>query len=70
MERIVSLLFLISLSSCQACVETDQLVKLECIPGEKLVCDEHGENFPSADSVDIAQRAGQCSYGLRKFAMG
>tara|TARA_R100000995_G_scaffold84810_1_gene64964 strand:+ start:691 stop:1971 length:1281 start_codon:yes stop_codon:yes gene_type:complete len=45
--------------------EEDRLVKLECIPGEKLVCDENGQDFPAADPIDIAQRAGQCSYGLK-----
>jgi len=45
--------------------EEDRLVKLECVPGEKLVCDEHGQDFPAADPVDIAKRAGQCSYGIK-----
>ena len=53
------------LASCQACVEDDKLIKLECVPGDELVCDEHGQDFPSADVNDIAQRAGQCSYGKR-----
>ena len=45
--------------------EEDRLVKLECVPGEKIVCDEHGQDFPNADPIDIAQRSGQCSYGLK-----
>jgi hypothetical protein len=53
------------LTSCSACVETDQLVKLECIPGQKLVCDELGQDFPAANPDEIAQRAGQCSYGIK-----
>ena len=45
--------------------EEDRLIKLECVPGSKIVCDEHGQDFPAADPVDIAQRAGQCSYGIK-----
>ena len=65
MKRLVLFFAPLVLASCQACVEDDKLIKLECIPGEKLVCDEHGQDFPSADPVDIAQRSGQCSYGLK-----
>ena len=65
MKRFVLFLVPLFLTSCSACVETDQLVKLECIPGEKLVCDELGQDFPAANPDEITQRAGQCSYGIK-----
>ena len=68
MKQIVLLFIPLILTACQACVEDDKLVKLECIPGEKLVCDEYGQEFPNADPVDVVQRAGQCSYGLKTCA--
>ena len=53
------------LTSCSACIDDEKLIRLECVPGEKLVCDELGQDFPAADPIDVAKRAGQCSYGLR-----
>jgi hypothetical protein len=64
MKRLVLLLPLI-LTSCSACIDDEKLIRLECVPGEKLVCDELGQDFPAADPNDVAKRAGQCSYGLR-----
>ena len=64
MKRLVLLLPLI-LTSCSACIDDEKLIRLECVPGEKLVCDELGQDFPAADPIDVAKRAGQCSYGLR-----
>ena len=65
MERIVSLLFLIFLSSCQACVESDQLVKLECIPGARQVCDHHGNVHESLNPDNPPSLPGQCAYGYK-----
>ncbi len=65
MKHLVLFLVPFFITSCSACVETDQLVKLECIPGEKLVCDELGQDFPAVNPDEITQRAGQCSYGLK-----
>ena len=70
MKRQVLFFASLFLTSCQACVEDDKLIKLECIPGDELVCDEYGQDFPSADVDDIAQRAGQCSYGLVRLMVG
>ena len=64
MKRLVLLLPL-TLTSCSACIDDEKLIRLECVPGEKLVCDELGQDFPAADPIDVAKRAGQCSYGLR-----
>ena len=60
MERIVSLLFLIFLSSCQACLEDDQLVPLECRPGERQLCDHEGAILSSLDPDDPPKKAGRC----------
>ena len=49
--------------------EEDRLVKLDCVPGDKLVCNEFGQNFPSVDPAEIPERSGQCSYGTRTCTM-
>ncbi len=65
MKRFIMLLLSIILTACSACIDDDELVKLECIPGEKIVCDLDGENYPNAMTDPIPNLAGQCSYGLR-----
>ena len=59
----IALLCVVSLFS--GCSSDEDLVRLECVPGEQIVCNELDQDFPNADPVDIPQRAGQCSYGLR-----
>ena len=56
---------LLMLSSCSACIEQDELVRLECVPGEKMVCDLAGEDYPNAIVDPIPRLAGQCSYGTK-----
>jgi hypothetical protein len=64
MKRFV-LFFVPLLMICQACIDQEELVRLECTPGDKIVCDEYGIDFPSADPIDIPKRSGQCSYGVK-----
>ena len=56
---------LLMLSSCSACVDQDELVRLECIPGQKIVCSLEGEDYPNATVDPIPTLAGQCSYGTK-----
>ena len=65
MERVVNLLFIIFITSCQACLEDDQLVPLECRPGEMQVCDHHGNILSSLNPENIPSLPGQCTYGTR-----
>ena len=61
-----SLLFVpLYLASCQACLEDDQLVPLECRPGEKQVCDHHGNILDSLNPENIPSLPGECTYGIR-----
>jgi hypothetical protein len=65
MKRIVLFLLPIILTACSACIDEDELIRLECIPGQKMVCDLEGENYPNATPDPMPTLAGQCSYGLR-----
>ena len=65
MKRLVLFFVPLVLMSCQACLEDDQLVPLECRPGQKQVCDHHGAILSSLDPNDIPQKSGVCKYGLR-----
>ena len=65
MKRIVMCLFLMVLTACSACIEDDELVRLECIPGEKVVCGLEGKNYPNATTNPMPNLVGQCSYGIR-----
>ena len=58
-------LSIIFLASCQACIDDEELVRLECTPGHKMICDHEGENFPNATTETIPPKPGQCSYGVR-----
>jgi len=64
-KRVVGLFLVALLFGC----EEDRLVKLECVLGDKLVCNEFGQNFPAVDPADIPERTGQCSYGTRTCTM-
>ena len=61
----VSFFTLLCLTSCQACVEQDQLVKLECTPGERQVCDHHGNILASLNPDNPPSLPGICTYGTR-----
>ena len=62
MIRFVFVLFLCALiSGC----EEDRLVKVDCVSGEQVVCDESNLNFSEADPTDPPFRTGQCSFGIR-----
>ncbi|MAJ03100.1 MAG: hypothetical protein CMP37_04225 [Rickettsiales bacterium] len=65
MKRFVLLFFPLILIACSACTDEDKLVRLECVPGEKMVCDQEGKDYPNAIVDPMPTRAGQCSYGLR-----
>jgi len=65
MKRLVLFFVPLILMSCQACLEDDQLVPLECRPGQKQVCDHHGAILSSLNPNDIPQKSGVCKYGLR-----
>lgn len=58
-------LSIIFLASCQACIDDEELVRLECTPGHKMICDHEGKNFPNATTETIPPKPGQCSYGVR-----
>ena len=64
-KRVVGLFLVALLFGC----EEDRLVKLECVLGDKLVCNEFGQNFPAVDPAEIPERTGQCSYGTRTCTM-
>ena len=53
------------LTSCQACVEQDELVRLECTPGERQVCDHHGNILSSHNPDNPPSLPGVCAYGTR-----
>ena len=53
------------LTSCQACIDQDELVRLECSPGEKQLCDHHGDILISLNPDDPPAKAGVCKYGTR-----
>jgi len=53
------------LTACQACLDDDQLVALECSPGTIEVCDHDGKTLTSLDPKDPPEKAGICKYGVR-----
>ena len=66
MNRFAFLLLpLLCLIGCVACLDDEELVKLECVPGHQLLCDHEGDEFPSARTDSKPIRPGQCSYGLK-----
>jgi len=50
---------------CSNCLEDEQLVPLECRPGEKQVCDHHGEVFTSLYPDNPPTLPGECTFGIR-----
>ena len=49
MKRFV--LFLVAavyLAGCSACLEDDELIALDCTPGQQQVCDHEGNDYPNA----------------------
>ena len=65
MRRFVLFFVPLILASCQACVEKDQLVKLECTPGERQICDHHGNILSSFNPDNPPSLPGVCAYGTR-----
>ena len=65
MKRLVLLFLSVFLAACVACIDEDELVRLECTPGHKMVCNHEGKNFPNAITDPIPPQPGQCSYGLK-----
>jgi hypothetical protein len=46
-------------------LEDDQLVPLECRPGQQQLCDHTGAILTSLDPSDPPKKAGVCEYGIR-----
>ena len=65
MKRWVFFFVPLILTACQACIEDDQLVPLECSPGTIEVCDHNGQILTSLDPKDPPNKAGICKYGTR-----
>ena len=65
MRRLVLFFVPLVLTACSACIDDEELVRLECTPGHQMVCNHEGENLPSAITEPIPKQPGQCSYGLR-----
>ena len=65
MIRFVLLFLPVVLAACSACVDQDELVRLECRPGQQQVCTPAGEPVPSLDPLNPPIIPGQCKYGLR-----
>jgi len=55
---------------CTACVEDDELVKLECVPGARQVCDHHGNVHESLNPDNPPSLPGQCAYGYKTCTVG
>ena len=47
-------IFLIPFVLFSGCLDDDQLVKLDCVPGEQLVCNEFGKNFKIIEEKKIS----------------
>ncbi len=65
MKQLVLFLIPLILTACSACVDQDELVRLECLPGTKQVCDHHGNIHDALNPDNIPSLPGQCSFGLR-----
>jgi hypothetical protein len=65
MGKISCLLFIVALTSCQACLDDDQLVALECAPGTVHLCDYNGQTLTSLDPNDPPEIPGICKYGVK-----
>lgn len=63
------LLFLVPailLASCSACLDDDELIALECTPGQEQVCNHLGEIYANMNPAKLPTIPGQCSYGTRR----
>ena len=56
---------LLMMTSCQACLDDDRLVPLECRPGERQLCDHDGAILTSLNPDDPPKKSGVCKYGVR-----
>jgi hypothetical protein len=65
MKRVGYFLLPLMLVGCQACLDEDELVPLECRPGERQLCDHEGAILSSLNPNDPPKKAGECSYGMR-----
>jgi hypothetical protein len=65
MDKITKLLIIVLLVFCQSCTDDEELVPLECRPGEQILCNHEGLDFPNGVTDPPPARPGQCSYGLR-----
>jgi len=65
MTRLVLLFLPLIMTACSACVDQEELVRLECLPGDRQVCTSTGDPIPSLDPDDPPSLPGQCSYGIR-----
>lgn len=59
------LLSAISILGCFSCIDQEELIRLECTPGHKIVCNHEGEEFPNAMTDPVPSLPGQCSYGVK-----
>ena len=50
---------------CSTCLDDEMLVPLECRPGERQVCDHHGNILSSHDPDNPPSLPGVCAYGTR-----
>ena len=65
MKRSVSFFLPLILAACSSCIDHDELIRLECRPGDQQVCTPAGEPIPSLNPSDPPEMPGQCKYGLR-----
>ena len=65
MNRLFYFLLPLFLTSCQACLDDDRLIPLECSPGAQQLCDHSGAILSSLDPADPPKQAGICKYGVR-----
>jgi len=65
MKQLVLFFVPLILTACSACIDDEELVRLECTPGHKMVCNHNGESFPNAVTDPIPKQPGQCAYGLK-----
>jgi len=58
-------IIILAMSGCTSCLDQDELIRLECTPGHKLVCGHDGVDYPNALADPTPNLPGQCSYGVR-----
>ena len=65
MRRLVLFFLPLILTACSSCIDQDELIRLECRPGDQQVCTPAGEPVPSLDPSNPPTMPGQCKYGIR-----